>query len=627
MKTLYLITLVFLLPFTAIAAPAEFSVTEIQSLDNFGDYVREVKFSPFGSYFAVTVGDNSVYLYNRAFNRLWTSQGNRKNVGGKLSFSPDEKYMAFSRYKSQGDIGILDLKTLQVVQALDGHPYWVTGIAYSPDGQYLVSCGVEKQVIVWKWQDQEFNKHQVLIEHEKPVRDIAFSPSASTFASAGDDAHIIIWKLQNGSFQKQQVLSNNKYYVTSIAFSRDGRFLASGSTNLLIIYRREGERYVEEQRLEHSSGGMWSVEFSPDNAFVAAAISNGTVRVWGRSDGKIWKEIHNIYRHNDNVFDASFRSDGRIFATGSSDQSAVFWRLDGVGPDPVISLMNALALPFSQAQKRVVNSESSRIIMSGIDEELTAPKDEFETSDEYKKRMGMLSSHVLLELQKMTERHFGATEKRAGEITAPVDSLDSYDADNQTYSIRVFGTEARLNIPPSAARNLKRNSEDAAVLVSRKKAPDGISFLYSNFRLYHPTNNKNYELSMTENPFRSSSQQELTDRPMGELNTATAKGPSVLIEGMEFDAVYPVFYKYYDEHPIGRAVLRNNGSKHVENVQVSLFIKQYMDNPKICKAASVLERGAKTDVLLYGLFTNRVLEISEGNKVSVIVLGVESLGQ
>jgi WD40 repeat protein/tetratricopeptide (TPR) repeat protein len=619
-KTIFLYSLVLLIPAIALAAPAEFSVTEIQSLESFSDYVREVRFSPFGGFFAVTVGDNSVYLYNRAFNRLWTSQGNRKNVGGKLSFSPDEKYLAFSRYKSQGDIGILDLKSLQVIQALDGHPYWVTGIAYSPDGRYLVSCGVEKQVIVWKWQDHAFHKHQVLKEHEKPVRDIAYSSSTSIFASAGDDANIIIWKLQNGSFEKHQVLSNNKYYITSIAFSRDGRFLASGSTNLLTIWKFDGERFVEEQRLEHSSGGMWSVEFSPDNDFVAAAISNGTVRVWGRGNGKTWKEIHNIYRHNDNVFDASFRSDGRLFATASSDQSAVFWRLEGVGPDPVISLMNALALPFSQAQKRVVNNESSRIIMSGIDDGLTAPKDEFETSDEYESRMGILSSHVLFELQKMTERYFGATERKAGEISVPVESLDSYDADNQTYSIKVFGTEARLHIPPSEARNLKRNSEHAAVLVSREKAPDGVSFLYSNFRLAHPTNNKSYELSMAENPFRSSSQQNLTDKPMDELSTALSKGPSVLIEGMEFDAVYPVFYKYYDENPIGRAVLRNSGSKSVENVQVSLFIKQYMDNPKICKAPSVLVRGQREEVLLYGLFTNRVLEISEGNKVSVKII-------
>jgi tetratricopeptide (TPR) repeat protein len=91
----------------------------------------------------------------------------------------------------------------------------------------------------------------------------------------------------------------------------------------------------------------------------------------------------------------------------------------------------------------------------------------------------------------------------------------------------------------------------------------------------------------------------------------------VTIDTIELDAVFPVFYKYYDEHPIGRAVLRNNGSEPLENIQVSLFIKQYMDNPKICQAPARLGRGEKSEVILFGLFTNRVLEISEGNKVSV----------
>ena len=617
MKIVLCITLVLFLPLFAFAGPTEFSITEIQTLEHFDDYVREVRFSPFGTYFAVTVGDNTVYLYDRAFNRLWMSQGNRKNVGGKLAFSPAEKYLAFTRYKSQGDIGILDLETLQVVQALDGHPYYVSGISYSPDGGYLVSCGVEKQVIVWKWENNKFEKHQVLTEHEKPIRDIIFSPDPSIMASAGDDSNIIIWKMKDGSFRKHQVLSNNKYYVTSIAFSHDGKLLASGSTNLMTLWKLDGDRYVEAQKLDHKSGGMWSVEFSPDSMFIAAAISNGTVRIWSREHGDTWKEIHNIYRHNDNVFDASFRSDGRLFATGSSDQTAVFWRLDGVEPGPVISLLNALSLPFSLAQKRIVNSSSSKEIMAAIDDELTAPKDEFETSDEYDLRMKKLSSHVLLELQEMTEQHFGAEEKHSGEITARVDSLESYDADKQIYQIKVFGTEAQLRIAPSEARNLKRNSTGAAVLASKKKASDGISYDYSNFRLAHPTNGKIYALTMKETPFRGSSPEDTTGVPMGELGIGLTTEPSVAIENIEFDAVHPVFYKYYDEHPIGRAVLRNSGSTPVENIQVSLFIKQYMDNPKICRAPSKLDRGEKSEVVLFGLFTNRVLEISEGNKVSV----------
>jgi len=616
-KGFILLILFLLIPLPSFAEINEFGISEIKTLENFNDYVREVKFSPFGTYFAVTVGDNTVYLYDRAFNRLWTSQGNRKSVGGKLSFSPDEKYLAFTRYKSSGDIGILNVNELKVVQALEGHPDFVSGVSFSPEGRYLVSCGTEKRVILWELDGNRFKKKQEVIEHEKPVRDIVFSPDGKTLASAGDDAKIIIWRLSDGQLSVKQVLSNNKYYVTSVAYSPDGTILASGSTNLLTLWKLEGDELTETQRIEHGAGGMWSVEFSPDGQYLAAALSNGTVKIWMR-DGKSWKETHNVYRHNDNVFDASFRSDGRLFATASSDQTTVFWRLEGVGPNPVIALLSALSIPFTGAQKLIINPSTSRQIMAEIDAALYAPRDEFETSEEYEHRMQILSSHVLRTLQELTESYFGIQEHQSGEIQAKLDSLESYNADEQVYRVRVFGTEAQVNMPPSEARSLKKNLDGALVQATKTRANDGVSFDYDGFTLIHPTSDRIYALSMEENPFRGSfpSTSE-AGSSVGELGPARATGPSVAIEDIQFDAVFPVFYKYYDEHPVGKAVLRNNGNAPVENIQVQLFIRQYMDNPKICHAPSRLEPGHKNEVILYGLFTNRVLEISEGNKVSV----------
>jgi WD40 repeat protein/tetratricopeptide (TPR) repeat protein len=619
MRAFAIAALILSIPVSTVLGLDEFGVTEIKTLDTFNDYVREVRFSPFGTYFAVTVGDNTVHLYDRAFNRLWTSQGDRKSVGGKLSFSPDEKHLAFTRYKSTGDIGIFSLAEMRVIQALDGHPEYVSGVSYSPDGRYLVSCGSEKRVILWEWKGDEFVLKQEATVHEKPIRDIAFSPDGRFVASAGDDAKIIIWKLFDGELRPHQELSNNKYYVSSVAFSPDGSVLASGSTNLLTFWKLDGEGFVEEQKIGHHAGGMWSVEFSPDGRYLAAALSNGTVKVWV-NDGTAWKETHNVYRHNDNVFDASFRSDGRLFASGSSDQTAVFWRLEGVGPNPVIGLLNALTLPFTDAQKLVVNPRSSRSIMSSIENDLTAPRDEFETSEEYERRMQLLSSHVLLRLQELTEAYFNVERKKRGIIGAKIDGLEAYNADEQRYTLRVFGTEARLAISPAEARLLKKNQTRALVYCVKRVSSDGVSYVYDKFELEHPVSKKRYTLSLQENPFRGSYPDESGTLKVGELGLAGVTGPSLAIDEVSFEAVFPVFYRYYDEQPIGSAVLHNNGNTAVDNIQVRLFIKQYMDNPKICRAPTRLARGEKSDVTLYGLFTNRMLEISEGNKVSVKII-------
>ena len=625
-KFVYAVSFVFLVlathPFLSHAQHDEFKITEVKAIDTYEDYVREVVFSPFGTYFAVTSGDNKVFLYDRNYELLWSSQGERKSVGGKLAFSPDEKYLAFTRYRTKGDIGILELEDLRVAQSLDAHPHYVNSISYSPDGSYLVSAGSEKMVIVWRRTGNEFEKHQVLTGHEDTIDEVRFSPDGRYIASGGNDKKIIIWKRTEDRYAQDQVLENDTYWIDSIAFSPDGRFLASGSSSKLTIWKRDGEEFKVDQEIKNSSGGMWSLDFSPDGGYLAGAISNGTVKVWkGTAQG--WKETLNVYRHNDNVFDASFRADGRLFATASSDRNAIFWKLEGVRPDPVMEIMDSLGLPFTSAQKLIVDRITSRRIMEEIDPHLTAEKDEFETTDQYSMRKEKLSFHVLLKLQQMTEKHFHVTEQKRGEqsfdLTIKLGGLGAYGADNGTYHVKLLGTDGSISISPLEARKLKRERGGAVVRASKSLSDDGVTFDYGSFVLVHPVSGKEYKITMHENPFRGEPAERAKSSFGMESASSPVEGPDVVLEDVSIDPVYPVFYKYYDENAIGRAVLRNSGTVPIENIRVALFIKQYMDNPKLCEGPDSLESGQKGEVMLYGLFTNRVLEISEGNKVSVKV--------
>jgi hypothetical protein len=83
--------------------------------------------------------------------------------------------------------------------------------------------------------------------------------------------------------------------------------------------------------------------------------------------------------------------------------------------------------------------------------------------------------------------------------------------------------------------------------------------------------------------------------------------------------VFPVLFKYYDDHPIGKIVIRNEKDVPAENVRVSLFINQYMDNPKLCATIPRIEPGAQASADLYALFNSKMLDISEGTKVSARV--------
>ncbi|KKK58873.1 hypothetical protein LCGC14_3040040, partial [marine sediment metagenome] len=85
------------------------------------------------------------------------------------------------------------------------------------------------------------------------------------------------------------------------------------------------------------------------------------------------------------------------------------------------------------------------------------------------------------------------------------------------------------------------------------------------------------------------------------------------------DGVFPVFYKYYDSHRIGQISLKNTSTKPIENLVVTFFVNEYMDNPKVCVTIEKVEPGETSDVDLFALFSNSLLTISEGELVSSLI--------
>ena len=108
--------------------------------------------------------------------------------------------------------------------------------------------------------------------------------------------------------------------------------------------------------------------------------------------------------------------------------------------------------------------------------------------------------------------------------------------------------------------------------------------------------------------------------PEKDLHEEKSKNGKYLeIENIAFGSVFPVFFKYYDEHPVGHATLRNKTSFPAKDIEITLFVKQYMDIPKKCKAPKTLKAGEQKEIGLNALFANSVLKITEGTKVAVLI--------
>lgn len=104
-------------------------------------------------------------------------------------------------------------------------------------------------------------------------------------------------------------------------------------------------------------------------------------------------------------------------------------------------------------------------------------------------------------------------------------------------------------------------------------------------------------------------------------------GFGIDLERIELDEVFPVFKSYYGDRPLGRAVLVNKESVPISEIRLSFFAKQYMDAPKECGAPASLGPGQSIAVDLTALFTDRILEVTEGTKATAEVVLEYRLGE
>ncbi len=97
------------------------------------------------------------------------------------------------------------------------------------------------------------------------------------------------------------------------------------------------------------------------------------------------------------------------------------------------------------------------------------------------------------------------------------------------------------------------------------------------------------------------------------------KTPRIKIDPIRLDPVFPVFYSYYNDNPLGSLAVTNRERGGIRQLDVSLFVPQYMEKPKLCASIASIAEGATVNVPLYGLFTDSVLEITEGTRVTATI--------
>ncbi|MFN5464320.1 MAG: AAA-like domain-containing protein, partial [Cyanobacteriota bacterium] len=209
------------------------------------------------------------------------------------------------------------------VDRLLGHYDWVNSVAFSPDGQRIVSGSDDKTLRLWEAATGEPIGFP-LLGHKGGIRTVAFSPDGRHIVSGSDDKTLRIWDAISGKPLKPPIIGHDER-VNAVTYSPDGRLIASGSwVNTIRLWDANSNNPMKVSPMVQSkASGINSIVFSPDGRRLAAGYSDKTLRLWDVATGRpIGSQLRG---HEEPVDTVAFNPNGSYIVSGSDDATLRIW--------------------------------------------------------------------------------------------------------------------------------------------------------------------------------------------------------------------------------------------------------------------------------------------------------------
>ncbi|MDF1752114.1 MAG: hypothetical protein P1U89_04975 [Verrucomicrobiales bacterium] len=180
-----------------------------------------------------------------------------------------------------GELSLRDTETWETInENRTAHDDSITSLAFSPDGEQIVSGGTDRQVKIFDRETLELV--QTFEGHTSHVLDVDWNADGLTLASGSADRQVKIWNIAEGK-QKSKVEGFQKD-VTSVAFIAETEQLVAAS----------GDKSLKQSNQPLSGAGktfLHTAAISADGKTIIAAGEDSFLRVWDRTANKLRYEF------------------------------------------------------------------------------------------------------------------------------------------------------------------------------------------------------------------------------------------------------------------------------------------------------------------------------------------------
>lgn len=410
-----------------------------------------------------------------------------------VAFSSDgEHLLSGSR---DGNIKLWDVVTGDEEQNFGTFRHSVESVAMSPDGEYVVSGTSDGKMVLWDVNTGK--KVRSFSGHDKSVNSIAFTPDGEYVLSGSKDQTMKFWKVATG--MEARTFDGHNYGVNSVAVSPDGKYALTGSLDeTMKLWNMNTGREIRTFR-GHSKS-VESVAFSPDGKYALSGSRDRTLKLWKVESGK---EVRTFSRHNHSVESVAISPDGRYVLSGSRDRTIKLWERSTGDELRTYKGHNhsVESVAFSSDGQYVASGSYDKTVkLWGLSHKTLVSrkvqkrikkwqeKGKYETTKAYQKRVTetkrkkLIKSHTNQIVDSLGRAQFNSKIAKT-----------NYDADNQTFEV-TFEDQSTIyvEVPVSEAPTFDKNLERLKFSNMNFSLTDDNQLVLRKADIYNPGNDKMY---------------------------------------------------------------------------------------------------------------------------------------